>query len=285
MRFAVQLIGAAFKVRDSETEERQMWFRRGHSATKMAVEDDPLASERSSAEHLAFTAGRVAQLPRDPDLRLDYAFALLAAQPQQAAVEAQKAAALDKKGDPVLLIRAAMVLVATRDLDPARACAERARLRVERTGEVSPRRTVIVNMLSHVRGQIALLEHDDDLAEQMLGDAYRADPSDECYALDFARLLAMRDRFDEARGIIDCTLARPAGSSRGAQYFRPKLESLRDNIGETERRLKKISRLQAAKSLGPPRVSSAMSTRSGASATSTTVWSRTDGADHRASRQ
>lgn len=177
MRVAVELIGAPFKLRDPETEEGQMmWFRRGHPAAKMTVEDEPLASEGSSPERLAFTAGRVARLPRDPDLRVDYALALLAAQPRQAAVEAQKAAELDKKGDPALLIRAAMVLVATRDLDPARACAERARLRVERTAEASPRHTVIVNKLSHVRGQIAMLEHDDDLAEQMLGNAYRADP-------------------------------------------------------------------------------------------------------------
>jgi len=248
-----------------------MRLRRGHPVDNATVEVRPAAEEGASAEHLAFTAARAAQLPRDPSLRVEYALALLAAHPRQAAVEALKAVELDKKSDPVLLIRAAMVLVATRDLDSARTCAERARGSVERTADGSLRHAVIANHLSHVRGQIAALEHDDDLAEKMLGDAYRADPSNESFALDWARLLAGLERFEEAREIIDLILATPTGSGDDSGSLRPELGSLREKIDEREKLQKRISRLRAAKSLGPPGVSSATSTRSGSVVTSSTA--------------
>jgi tetratricopeptide (TPR) repeat protein len=231
-----------------------MRLRRRHPAADTIVEARPATSEGASAEHLAFTAGRARQLPRDPHLRVEYALALLTAQPRLAAVEALKAVELDKNGDPVLLIRAARVLVATRDLDSARACAERAVERVERTADASPRHAVIVNELSHVRGQIAALEHDDDLAEKMLGGACRADPSNEGFVLDFARFLAGLDRFEEAREIIDLVLAMPTGSSGDSERFGLELGNLREKIGRSEELQKKISRLRAARSPGPPGV-------------------------------
>jgi hypothetical protein len=110
----------------------------------------------------------------------------------------------------------------------------------------------VASALAHKRGQIAMLEHADELAEEALGAAHRAHPTDEGYALDYARFLGSRDRLSAAQNVIDRTLALPISTpAKAAEHYRKELKELKSKI-EWSMELDRRARLaRSATPLGP----------------------------------
>lgn len=113
----------------------------------------PADAEVPDDPRLAGLEDRVKHLPKDPDLRLQYAVALLyARRPAEAADQALKATRLDRKSTPAILIRAAAVLTDARELDAAQLCAERA-------SRAKPDDALVTHYLEDLRARIAELRH------------------------------------------------------------------------------------------------------------------------------
>lgn len=100
--------------------------RRRHRAAHAPHPISSAALREVRDERLALVESRVNELPSDPGLRMQHAAALAGSQPREAAAEALRAVKLDERGEPMILLGAALVLVGARELDSARVCAARA---------------------------------------------------------------------------------------------------------------------------------------------------------------
>ena len=106
-----------------------------------------------------------------------------------------------------------------------------ARLCVLQAAKGEPTDPVVLQQLDAVRGVIALLDGDYDLAETLLRAAHRADPSDPLVVRDLCALLAGQKRHGEAVEIVDCAL--DLVSRDGVAGVRADLERTRRQVEAT----------------------------------------------------
>jgi tetratricopeptide (TPR) repeat protein len=167
-------------------------------------------------ETFEFLDKAVQQFPDDPEIRLLYATILLVFRPEDVAAEASKAVDLGPD-NPLILVRAAHLMLDRGDYEGARSCAARA-------NELAQPGFVLKSGLIGLNGLIAALDGEDDLAEEMLRLAVKEDPAYSNFAVDLAKFLASRGRDDEALEVIDEALRQAKAKSD--------LERLRVDITE-----------------------------------------------------
>jgi Flp pilus assembly protein TadD len=152
-------------------------------------------SGQNPEEALDFLSEAVQRFPRDPELRLLYATALLAFGPDGVATEAAKAAELGND-DPAILVRAGHLLLGNGDRDAARSCAARA-------NELAQPGFVLESGLVHLNGLLAAFAGEDDLAEKNLRWAVTSEPANVQWARHLAVFLAERGRLQEGTEVLD----------------------------------------------------------------------------------
>jgi Tfp pilus assembly protein PilF len=155
---------------------------------------DDLLAKGSDAE-----AGRLLDeaLSRDPDdaeLWLRAATAAVLADPQKATVLARRAASLAPR-DPGALLRTAWFVFSAGELEEAAALADRA-------GALAPPDFIHANDLLHLRGRIAAVREQHEVAEQLLRQAFEAEPAGDHHAAAYAEILLIRENYPEALRII-----------------------------------------------------------------------------------
>ena len=178
-----------------------------------------LASKRRQ-ETLDFLREAVQQFSDDPEIRLLYASILLAFRPEDVAAEAAKAVELGPD-DPVILVRAAYLLLGRGEIEAARSHAAR-------TKELVTPDFLFYPELLGLEGRLAVLDGDDDLAEERMRVALEREPSGEMLAFELAKFLADRAREEEALEVIDDTLNHGKG---GAELRRLRSEIVGDGAG------------------------------------------------------
>ena len=142
----------------------------------------------------------VRQFPEDAQIRLLYATSLLGFRSDEVAAEAAKAVELGPD-DPVILVRAASLLLNRGQLEDVRSIVKRAR------ALVGPD-FVLEGGLVNLEGVIAAFDKEYDLAEERLRLAVELDPDFDSFARDLARLLQTRGRLIEAVEVVDQALPR-----------------------------------------------------------------------------
>jgi Flp pilus assembly protein TadD len=152
-------------------------------------------SGRNPEEALEFLEEAAQEFPEDPELRLLYAAVLLVFRPDDVAAEAAKAAELGRD-DPVILVRAGHLLLATGDRETARSCAALA-------NEQAQPGFVLEAGLVHLNGLLAALAGEDELAEKNLRAAVAREPNNEPWAQHLAVFLAERGRLQEGAEVLD----------------------------------------------------------------------------------
>ena len=185
-----------------------------------------LLGRGASEEYLAYTERAAARFPRSAAVRLEYATAVGAFDPERARAEALEIAALEFDHElerAALLVRAARLLL---DLgDPTGAS-----LLAARAAEPAPSFVMIVNELTGLRGAIAAAIGDDATAESELLGAHAADPIHSVFARDLAEFLLARGRPEEALAVIERTLATPERPGIFQSRAGCVLERLREQI-------------------------------------------------------
>lgn len=154
-----------------------------------------LLAEQREQEAFEFLKEAVQQFPKDAEVRLLYASILAAFQPDDVAAEAAKAVEL-APSDPVILVRAAHLVLDREDLETAHSYAARA-------NEVAEPDFVLMSGLINLNGRLAARNGEDELAEEKLRSAVERDPSFAAFAMDLAKFLAARNRQAEAVGVLD----------------------------------------------------------------------------------
>jgi Flp pilus assembly protein TadD len=153
-----------------------------------------LLEDREQENH-EFLEDALIRFPEDAELRLLFASNLLAIRPEDAAGEAIKAVELNPD-EPILLIRAASLLVAMGRVDVARDYAKRSR---ELASADFPFKAELINL----EARFAAIDGRDAEAERGFRRAVELDPKAEALALDLARHLARRNREEEALHVIE----------------------------------------------------------------------------------
>lgn len=214
----------------------------------------------TQGEYLDFTADLIVRFPDDPEIRLEYASALVASRPAEASEQAHCAVGLSDNTDPALLARAAIIFLGAGDRVGARSA-------VEDAERLQSDNQIITNELLRLRGRIAILDGEEAVADEALGTVHLADPANERFALDYARFLTSRGRIAEAKGVIDSTLATIGGDGKAAKAGRELLKQLRQQIGAAE-----VEMARSQKTLSP----TSSSTSTGHSGAATSVSSTGD---------
>lgn len=140
----------------------------------------------------------VQRFPEDADIRLLYASSLLAFRPNDVSAEAAKAVELGLD-DPMILVRAAHLMLGRGNVENARSSAARAKKLVTPDFQLYPE---VLNLDGH----FAVLDGNDELAEESFQLALEHEPTGALLAVDLAKFLAARDRRQEALDVIDETL-------------------------------------------------------------------------------
>ena len=204
-----------------------MRVRSRESAMDAVAEAQRALREGDGDAHVACAERALGRFPEDAGVRLEYASALLARDPDLAASEALRAVGLDAVPDAARLTRAAGLLFSLGETAAARWC-------VEQAATAGPTNVVIVNQLAALRGQIAAREQDYSSAEHFLRVAHEADPSNPFFACDLARvILVSKDhdaRLQDALDVIDRTLTLAPDHSYATLEGRKILEQLRAQI-------------------------------------------------------
>jgi tetratricopeptide (TPR) repeat protein len=196
-----------------------MKFRRRHQKEldRAISHAGRLLSERRDHENLDFLEEAVQSFPDSAEIQLLYATALLASQPDAVASEATKAVDLSPN-DPLILVRAASLLLNRGKTEAARLYTERARQLVEPD-------FVLEGGLARLEGVFAAFEKKYDLAEEKLRFAVETDPEFDTFVRDLARLLQTRGRRAEAVEVIDQALPRVKKKSNLERLRRELLDS------------------------------------------------------------
>lgn len=174
-----------------------MKIRRRHEGTLSGTIDRGrrLLAARQEQEAFRHLQKAVQRFPADPEVRLLYASILLAFQPDEVAAEATQAVEL-APDDPVILVRAAHLLLNRGTIETARFCAARANDLVQPD-------FVLMSALVNLNGRLAALDGEDDLAEEHLRFAMESEPNYSSFAVELARFLARRDRTPEAIAVLN----------------------------------------------------------------------------------
>jgi Flp pilus assembly protein TadD len=189
-----------------------------------------LLMDGNVAAHLSFTAKAADRFPDDADLRLEHAVALQECEPERARSEALEAVRLADAGDPVLLTRAAGLLLALGDVANAKVCTDAA-------VQVGSANELVASKLSSVQGQIAVRQGEVQVAEMHLRAAHEADPLNAFYARDLAAVIATAGRFGEALSVIDQAMAGLLGVAKDhAHRDREMLGELRLAVERSRRK-------------------------------------------------
>lgn len=159
-----------------------------------------LLSERRDHENLEFLEDAVQRFPDNAEIQLLYATALLASQPDEVARQAAKAVDLSPN-DPVILVRAASLMLNRDETEAARLYTERAR-------QLAEPGFVLEGGLARLEGVLAAFEKKYELAEEKLRFAVETDPEFYTFVRDLARVLETRGRQAEAIEVIDQALPR-----------------------------------------------------------------------------
>jgi predicted Zn-dependent protease len=154
-----------------------------------------LLVEHNRQETHEFLEDAMRRFPGDAEFRLLYASNLLAIRPEDAAAEAIKAVELDPE-EPILLVRAASLLVGMKHFDSAREYATRAR-------ELAPSDFLFMAELIYLEARLATIDGRDGEAEEGFRRAAELEPENEMLALHLARFLANRNRPSEALQVIE----------------------------------------------------------------------------------
>jgi Flp pilus assembly protein TadD len=157
-----------------------------------------LLAAHQEQEAIKFIGGAVQRFPDDPEIRVLHASILLAVCPSDVAAEAARAVELGAD-DPLILVRAAQLLLGRGEVEPARSCAARAKSLVQPD-------FVLMSSLVNLEGLLAAIEGEDALAEEKLRAAWKSDPAFSSLAVDLVKFLANRDRQAEALEVIDDAL-------------------------------------------------------------------------------
>lgn len=171
-----------------------------------------LLLEARDEENLQFLEEAVQQFSGNAELHLLYASVLLTSRPDDVAPEAVKAIELSPD-DPAVLLRAASLLLRRGKPDLARSPLRRAR------GLAGPDFLLMAGLL-HAEGMLAVLDHDNELAEKKLRAAVERDPESGPFACTFACLLRDLGQQDEALAFIDTALRHAEPKARLEQLRR-----------------------------------------------------------------
>lgn len=178
-----------------------MKFRRHQKELDRAISHaGRLLSERRDHENLEFLEEAIQRFPDNAEIRLLYATALLASQPDEVASEVVKAVDLSPN-DPTILVRAASLMLNRDETEAARSYAERAR-------ELAEPNFVLEGGLARLEGIFASFDNNYELAEKKLRFAVKTDPEFYTFVRDLARVLQARGRQAEAIEVIDQALPR-----------------------------------------------------------------------------
>ena len=153
-----------------------------------------LLAEQREPEALEFLEEAIQHFPEDAELRLLYASILAAFQPKNVAAEAAKAVEL-APSDPVILVRAAHLVLDRDEFEAARIYAARANELVEPD-------FALMSGLINLNGRLAALNGEDEVAEEKLRSAVACDPSFAAFAMDLAKFLVVRNRKAEALAVL-----------------------------------------------------------------------------------
>jgi predicted Zn-dependent protease len=197
------------------------------SSAKARLEARRLLREGTPGECRAFTSAAVERFPKDAELRLDHATALLPFDAEKTRSEAVRGAS-SQPHDPVVLIRAARMLLASGDLDAARSW-------IERVPATRPSNPVIVTEFSYLRGEIAAAQGEYDTARNYLTSAHNADPAAAMISLILARVLLVLGESAEAMRVLDEALSMPVTGLYGEESH-AKLRDLRSELAAALRR-------------------------------------------------
>lgn len=156
-----------------------------------------LATQQVQEGH-TFLQEAVQRFPDDPEIRLLYASILLAIRPSDVAAEAAKAVELGPD-DPVILVRAAHLLLGRGEVEAARAHLNRAKKRVKPG-------FILMSGVVNLEGRLAAVDGRDDLAEKKFRAAVASDPALPALAIDLAGFLANQGRQEEALEVLDDAL-------------------------------------------------------------------------------
>ena len=154
-----------------------------------------LLQERKEPEALEFLEEAVRRFPEDPQIRLFYATILLAFRPEDVATEAAKAVELDPD-NPAILVSAGHRLLFGGEREAAKSCAVRAE-------ELVQPDSLLIPSLLNLKGSIAALNREDDLAEDNLRSAMEGERDNGSFARNLAVFLAERGRLQEAVAVLD----------------------------------------------------------------------------------
>jgi len=157
-------------------------------------------SEADADDRIRFFTEAIRRFPDVAEIQLLYATTLLECRPDDVAAEAVKAVELGPD-DPVILVRAASLLLNRGRPEVARSYVEHARKLVDSN-------FVLEDGLANLEGHFAAIDKQYDLAEQKFRFAVEVDPEFESFVRDLARLLQVRGRSKEAVEVIDQALPR-----------------------------------------------------------------------------
>lgn len=187
---------------ESLTEARETGFR--------------LLKAHRPEELLSFMEVAVRRFPDDSEIRLLYATALLPFRAEDARWETAYAVSLDTD-DPVVLTQAARLMIDLGDRSSAASYANRA-------ATFAPADFALATDLDNVRGVLAALDGDNDMAEPALRAAYELEPQRWMFANNLARFLHDAGRDSEALKIVNEFVASNEPIEReAAQRFRREL--------------------------------------------------------------
>ena len=178
-----------------------MKFRRHQKELDRAIAHaGRLLSERRDRENLEFLEEAVQRFPDNAEIQLLYATALLASRPDEVASQVVKAVDL-APDDPIILVRAASLMLNRDETEAARLYTERAR-------QLAEPGFVLEGGLARLEGVLAAFEKKYELAEEKLRFAVETDPEFYTFVRDLARVLETRGRQTEAIEVIDQALPR-----------------------------------------------------------------------------
>lgn len=173
-----------------------------------------LLAEGRHQENLEFLEKARERHPGEAEIQLLYATALLDTCPDEVASETKKAVELGSD-DPIILVRAASLLLGRGEHQAARSCVGRAR-------KLADPNFVLEGGLLNLEGNFAAFDENYIEAEEKMKAAMDIDPDFESFARDLARLLQVRGRETEALEVIDRALPQVK--------FKADLEGLRSRI-------------------------------------------------------
>lgn len=207
--------------RGSGHRRQELKIRRTRGVARVLEEAQGLSRAGALEEYLSFTEEAVLRFPDDPDVLLEHAAAVAKAKPAGAVADIRRALELDDGKDVIRLTRAGLLLIGLKEIDAARSC-------ILRASSLGSERRVVRSELARLRGQLALVEGNDEVGEAELRCAYEENRENWVAAHDLVVVLIRRRALEKALEVIDGALGVIAQGPEGPGQR--KLKSLRSRI-------------------------------------------------------